>query len=257
MTRATHTPDAYASGGFYFVSRCGMLATDSLSRYDAKEMQMASSETRYTAEKGRIELLMEQGIDLVHRKMIVGVPYLESNTDGYVEFPLAANFFTGLHALEHLYEPPDDGPEVEDIEIEFMNYGGDLMLSLAIYDRLMRASVPVNIHVYGPCQSGGSLILQAAAKRYISQNTAMMLHYGFTGDEGTSDPRRLQEAVRHHNYLMDTLVRIYLARCNRARLSEKRLRDDIMRIESYFDAETCVKLGLADEIIKPTVRFKR
>lgn len=200
---------------------------------------------------------MEQGIDLVQRKMIVGIPYIDSNTDGYVEFPLAANFFTGLHALEHLYEAEDDMPEVEDIEIEFMNYGGDLMLSLAIYDRLMRSTVPITMHVYGPCQSGGSLILQAATKRYISRNTAMMLHYGFTGDEGTSDPRRLQEAVRHHNDLMDTLVRIYLSRCNRTRLTEKRLRDDIMRIESYFDAETCVRLGLADEIIEPTVKFRK
>lgn len=214
-----------------------------------------SSQGTFTSEKGRIELLMEQGIDLVHRKMIVGVPYLESNIDGHVEFPLAANFFTGLHVLEHAYEPPPGEPEVEDIEIEFMNYGGDLMLSLGIYDRLMHVSVPVNMYVYGPCQSGGSLILQAATKRYISRNTALMLHYGFTVDEGTSDPRRLEESVRHHKHLMNTLVRIYLSRCNRTRLTEKRLRNSIMRIESYFEAEKCIELGLADEIIEPVVKF--
>lgn len=216
---------------------------------------MASQGT-FTSEKGRIELLMEQGIDLVHRKMIVGVSYMECNIDGGVEFPLAANFLTGLHVLEHLYEPPPGEPGVEDIEIEFMSYGGDLMLSLAIYDRLMRVSVPVNIYVYGPCESGGSLILQAATKRYISQNAALMLHYGFTGDEGTSDPRRLKESVRHHKHLMDTLVNIYLRRCNRALLTKKRLRDSIMRIESYFDARKCIELGLADEIIEPVVKFE-
>ena len=211
----------------------------------------------FTSEKGRIELLLDQGIDLVQRKMIIGVSYMESNTNGCVEFPLAANFFTGLHALEHLYEPPDGEPEVEDIEIEFMNYGGDLMLSLAIYDRLMRSSVPINIYVYGPCESGGSLILQAATRRYISQNAAMMLHYGFTGDEGTSDPKRVQELARHHTRLMERLIDIYYSRCNHKRLTKKQLRDTIMRIESYFDAETCAKLGLADEIIKPTTRFRK
>ncbi|MDP1689875.1 MAG: ATP-dependent Clp protease proteolytic subunit [bacterium] len=213
------------------------------------------SEITYGPEEGRFKMLMEKGIDLVHRKMIVGIPYIESNTDGYVEFPLAANFFTGLHALEHLYEAEEGEPEVEDIEIEFISYGGDLKLSLGIYDRLMRVKVPVNIYVYGPCESGGSLILQAAAKRYISRNTTLMLHYGFTGDEGTSDPARLREAMRHHEQLMDMLVGIYLSRCNRDRLTEKQLRDDIMRIESYFDAEKCVELGLADEIIEPTVKF--
>lgn len=217
---------------------------------------MSSQENTFTSQKGRIELLMEQGIDLVQRKMIVGVPYLESNTDGYVEFPLAANFFTGLHALEHLYEEPDDGsPEVEDIEIEFMNYGGDLMLSLAIYDRLMRSTVPITMHVYGPCQSGGSLILQAATKRCISRNTAMMLHYGYTGDEGTSDPKRVRELLRHHEQLMEGVVDIYYSRCNHSLLTKEKFRDDIMRIESYYEAERCIELGLADEIIQPAVHF--
>ena len=218
---------------------------------------MESFEGMFTSGKGRAELWMEKGIDLIHRKMIVGVPHMESNAEGFVEFPLATNFFTGLHALEHLYEPPDDGPEVPNIEIEFFSYGGDLKLSFGIYDRLMRAPVPVNIYMYGPCESGGSLILQAATRRYISRNTTMMLHYGFTGDDGTSDPKRLKEAVRHHNQLMKMLMHIYYARCNRKLLTKKQLRDDIMRIESYFDAKTCIKLGLADEIIKPIVNFKR
>lgn len=198
---------------------------------------------------------MEQGIDLVQRKMIVGIPYIDSNSDGYVEFPLAANFFSGLHALEHLYEVQEGMPEVEDIEIEFMNYGGDLMLSLAIYDRLMRSTVPITMHVYGPCESGGSLILQAATKRCISRHTAMMLHYGYTGDEGTSDPKRVKELVRHHEQLMERVVGIYYSRCNRAYLTREKLEDDVMRIESYFDAERCIELGLADEIMQPTVHF--
>ncbi len=217
---------------------------------------MESFEGMFTSGKGRAELWMEKGIDLIHRKMIVGIPQMDINAEGYVEFPLAANFFTGLHALEHLYEPPDDGsPEAPNIEIEFFSYGGDLKLSLGIYDRLMRASVPVNIYMYGPCESGGSLILQAATRRYISRNTTMMLHYGFTGDEGTSDPRRVKELTRHHNQLMNMLVHIYYARCNHTLLSKKRLQKDIMTIESYFDAKKCIKYGLADEIIKPVVKF--
>ncbi|MCR4333919.1 MAG: ATP-dependent Clp protease proteolytic subunit [Patescibacteria group bacterium] len=218
----------------------------------------SQAENTFTSQKGRIELLMEQGIALVQRRMVVGVPYLESNIDGYAEFPLAANFFTGLHALEHLYEEPDDGsPEVEDIEIDFMNYGGDLMLSLAIYDRLRMVKVPVNIYVYGPYQSGGSLILQATTKRYLSQNSALMLHYGYTGDEGNSDPKRLEEALRHHKYLMERMIDIYYSRCNHTLLTKEKFRDDIMRIESYFEAEKCIELGLADEILEPTVKFKR
>ncbi len=219
---------------------------------------MAFPEELFGTGKSRAELWMEKGIDLVQRKMVVGIPHMESNAEGFVDFPLAANFFTGLHALEHLYEPPDDGsPEVPNIDIEFFSYGGDLKLSFGIYDRLMSATVPINIYMFGPCESGGSLILQAAARRYISRNTTMMLHYGFTGDEGSSDPIRVKEVTRHHNQLMKMLVRIYYARCNRKKLTKKQLEDDVMRIESYFSAKKCIELGLADEIIKPTVKFKR
>lgn len=196
--------------------------------------------------------VMETGIDMVHRKMIVGIPFMEHNTDNDVGFPLAANFFAGLHILEHLYMPQSGEPPREHIDIEFMSYGGDLYTSLGIYDRMVMTSVPIHMYVYGPCMSGGSIILQAATRRLISQHSRLMIHYGFSSDEGTSDPKRRKEELRAHIALMKTMQNIIYSRCNKSVLKERRLAE-LLRIETYIDAETCVKYGLADEIIEPEI----
>ncbi len=201
----------------------------------------------------RATLLMERGIDLGRRKMIVGVPYISNNSESDVGFPLVANFFTGLHALEHFYEPKAGETPREHIDIEFVSYGGDLHASFGIFDRITMVSVPVHIYVYGPCMSAGSLILQAATKRFMSPKSSLMLHYGFTADEGTSDPKRLEEVLRYHKKLMDTLVSIYLSSCNKNILTEEILRNKILPIETYLDAESCLKYGLTDEIIEPVI----
>jgi ATP-dependent protease ClpP protease subunit len=99
--------------------------------------------------------------------------------------------------------------------------------------------------------SGGSIILQAAAKRLISPNSRLMLHYGFTWDEGTSDPRRLRENLREHEQTMDTLVNIYYSRGKTAKLTKRMLRERILPVETYFNAQQCIEYGLADEIIEP------
>ena len=54
------------------------------------ENRMASVKRTEAVE--RAVFLLEKGIDLVNRRMIVGIPYMEHNTDSEVSFSLAANF---------------------------------------------------------------------------------------------------------------------------------------------------------------------
>lgn len=237
----------------------------------------------------RLDQLLDKGINLDNRSMIVGIPYMEHNTTNDVEWPLAANFFTGLDALEHLYVQKPGEPPDRPIVIDLTSYGGDLYLSQGIYSRISACTVPVHIRVFGPCMSGGSLILQAADYRLMSEHSRIMLHYGFTGDEGTSDPRRRREELREHEQLMETLIGIYLSKCKnnatalaedmRARLlenlsklnpartkelesflsdadeevlAERMFREVILPIETYLDARTCLRYGLVDKIIDPS-----
>mgnify|MGYP007080365130 CR=1 FL=1 len=81
--------------------------------------------------------------------------------------------------------------------------------------------VPVHINIYGPCMSGGSIILQVAKKRRISQNSRVTGHYGFTEDEGTSNPKRLGSLYKEHKQLTLRVVDIYLLKAKKVWLIDK------------------------------------
>lgn len=208
------------------------------------------NKVKHTEAMSRTATLFSLGINLHRRSMIIGVPYMEHNVDNDVSFPMAVNFFAGLQSLEEEYVPEDASNPKKHIDIQFLSYGGDVYTSFGIYDRMIQCSVPIHMHVYGACFSGGSLILQAADKRYISNNSRLMLHYGFTSDEGTSDPERLEEYLREHKATMERLVDIYHSRGKATKLTKRKIRD-ILRIETYLDAKKCIEYGLADEIIEP------
>lgn len=195
---------------------------------------MVTSKVRQVEALDRTTFFLEKGIDLVGRRMIVGVPYMEHNTENDVSFPLAANFFTGLYALENFYVPGVGKPIKEHIDIEFMSYGGDVYTSLSVYDRLVTSSCKIHMSVYGPCMSGGSIILQASDRRFISDNSRLMLHYGFMSDEGTSDPRRICEMLREDEHAMNVLVNIYYSRGRAKKLTKRMLKEKILPYETFF-----------------------
>lgn len=233
----------------------------------------------------RTEILMTRGVDLYNRKLVVGIPYMEHNPDADVSFALAANVLTGLDALETMYLPKPGEEPLQHITIDLTSYGGDLYHSLGIFNRIRACTVPVHVRVFGPCMSGGSLILQAAERRLLYPSSRMMIHYGFTADEGTSNPNRLREVLREHDSLMDHMVEIYLERADQAELAkdmrlrlqkdleevgctahaarkalahtdeakmaESMLRRVLLPIESYLDASDAVRYGFADEMVTP------
>ena len=227
-----------------------------------------------------IESLIKTGIDLPGRRLLLGAQVSTENPDLDVNAQLALNVRVGMYALETMYFPSPGEEPKEHIDVEIVSYGGDLYHALGIYDRIAMSPCPVHIHVSGPCMSGGALILQAGTKRLISPHSRLMLHYGFTWDEGTSDPRRIAESLREHEELMSRCVAIFLSRSNQEelakdmviqlrkemegcsiqsitgiarqlgtrRLAERMMRSTIMPIESYFDAKECKRLGFVDDI---------
>jgi ATP-dependent protease ClpP protease subunit len=235
------------------------------------------------------EMLMARGVDLVNRRLVLGTSRLENNLGGEVNFALQIEALTAFEVLETNYAPEPGRPAKEHIDVLLTSFGGDLYHSLAIFDRIQQSTVPVHIHVFGPCMSGGSLILQAGTKRILYPSSRLMIHYGFTGDEGTSNPTRMEEVVREHRELMDRLVEIYWGTCNREELAsdmrdhlrdyltkvgcarasvvrmlqrapvdslaEAMLRHKLLPVESYLNADAAVRYGLADEVVLPGSRL--
>lgn len=70
-------------------------------------------------------------------------------------------------------------PEIKSIMLVLSTFGGGSYSSLAIFDACRLSVKPVNTLVIGPCHSAGAFLLKVGQKRYLSQNSTIIIHLLF------------------------------------------------------------------------------
>jgi ATP-dependent Clp endopeptidase proteolytic subunit ClpP len=132
------------------------------------------------------------------------------------------------------------------IEIMFNSPGGSITDGLALYDYLRFLSGRGNTITtvgLGMVASMGAVLLQAGDRRIVGRNTHLLIHEPSSGAIGkVSDIRDKEKFVAG---LWDKLVAILAERSN---LTGDEIRERSDRRDWWFDAETAVELGFADEI---------
>lgn len=175
--------------------------------------------------------------------------YLGSNHDDPdsgetgVDSQMTQKVIKALHIL-------DNTPEAnQPISIIMNNPGGDVYHGLAIYDAIKNCQNQVKITVYGYCMSMGSVIMQAADERVMSENSRVMLHYGENGYHGHSKDfiRQAQEAVKLNNLVENIYyqkIKEKKAKFTKAKLAE------ILNFDTYLSPKQALELGLIDRILE-------
>lgn len=97
------------------------------------------------------------------------------------------------------------------IKVRAMSPGGCYYSGFMIYDAIRTSVAPVDYYCYGLAASMGSIIPQAARKRYISQNACFMVHRISSYDEG--DILRLKSGIDFTKKQMDKMFLLYAERC--------------------------------------------
>jgi ATP-dependent Clp protease protease subunit len=82
-----------------------------------------------------------------------------------------------------------------------------------------------------------------AEKRYIHRNSFMLIHQLSSGMWGKFE--ELKDSIENCEILMQTIRDIY---GKHTQIPKKKL-DEILKRDLWFDADTCLKYGLVDEII--------
>lgn len=136
----------------------------------------------------------------------------------------------------------------EQIDIIMNTAGGDVYHGLGIYDLISNHPGMVTIKCFGRVMSMGSIILQAADVRQMSENATMLIHYGTDAFVGhTKDAERAAKESQRVCRLMEDIllskIKSKQKRFTRAKLQE------MMKFDTYLTAEEALKLGLIDEII--------
>jgi ATP-dependent protease ClpP protease subunit len=143
-----------------------------------------------------------------------------------------------LVAISHNY-----GVATPSINLHINSYGGSVFAGLSSVDSILDASCPTNSIVEGCAASAATIMSVVADKRYMRENSFMLIHQLSSGMWGKYE--ELKDDMRNNELLMETIKSIY---AKHTEIPKKKL-SDILKHDLWFDAKTCLEYGLVDEIL--------
>jgi len=192
--------------------------------------------------KDDIDRFFDYDIHLPTKTLYLGsANYSDEHGETGTDHLMAEMAIKGLHLLD---KTKPDSP----LTIVMNNPGGDEYHGLAIYDAIKMCTSEVHIKVLGHAMSMGSIILQAADWRIMTENSRMMLHYGTWGhnDHTLNVYKWAEEGKKFDKWMED----LYLEKIHQKKptYTRKKLQTEIS-FDKFLTAAEAVDMGLADEVL--------
>ena len=165
--------------------------------------------------------------------------YSGVNRDSVVELnkkigEIESRSLTLAHSLD--IDPPP-------IKIYINSGGGSITAGISSMDTILRGKVPIYTYIDGFCASAATFLSVVGVKRYMSRNSYMLIHQLSTNFWGKYS--EFEDEKQNLDLMMATIKNVYK---KYTIVSMKKL-DEILKHDLLWNAETCLKYGLIDEII--------
>ena len=121
--------------------------------------------------------------------------------------------------------------------------GGSITAGISSMDTILRCKVPVHTYVDGFCASAATFMSVVGSYRFMSRHSYMLIHQLSTNFWGKYS--EFEDEKQNLDLMMETIKRVYK---EYTKVPEKKL-DEILKHDLMWDAETCLKYGLIDNII--------
>lgn len=121
--------------------------------------------------------------------------------------------------------------------------GGLVTDSFLGIDSIRQSRVPIYTVVDGIANSGGTLLSLAGKKRFINENSTMLIHQLSGASWGTY--RQMEDEYINSKLSMEKIQKYYE---ENTKLSAKQIKR-LLNHDLDLDAKKCLKYGLVDEII--------
>jgi ATP-dependent Clp endopeptidase proteolytic subunit ClpP len=130
------------------------------------------------------------------------------------------------------------------IRLHINSPGGSLLDGFAAVDYIRNCKAPVHTVIDGSAASAATLMsVVATGKRYINKHGFMLIHQLSSGLWGKFEDQI--DDMKNSELFMKTIYELYK---DHTKIPEKTLKE-ILKRDLWFDAKTCIKYGLADEIL--------
>lgn len=141
----------------------------------------------------------------------------------------------------------DDSCEIkitaQPIKLHITTYGGTVYDVFTVIDTIKNMKVDVHTICKGIVASAGTLLSLAGKKRYITENSYMLIHEIRSGMWGKFS--ELKEEYENVTELMEHLKKYYL---KNTKMTEEEIIEQL-RKDTMWNAQTCLEKGLVDEIL--------
>ena len=142
---------------------------------------------------------------------------------------------TLCHTLD-LDQPPT-------IKIYINSGGGSVVSGISSMDTILRCKVPIHTYVDGFCASAATFMSVVGSYRFMSRNSYMLIHQLSTQFWGKYS--EFEDEKQNIDLMMKTIKDVYK---EYTKVPEKKI-DEILKHDLLWDAKTCLKYGLIDEIV--------
>lgn len=146
-------------------------------------------------------------------------------------------------SLALLQQATTFGIDPPNIYLHINSYGGYILDGLAGLDAIRTSKVPVITVVDGACASAATFLSVVGTRRLINKHSFMLIHQLSGMAWGTYE--QMKDNLENSRRFMDIIKSIYL---EFTKVPEKII-NEILKRDLWFDAKTCLKYGLVDEII--------
>lgn len=133
--------------------------------------------------------------------------------------------------------------ELAPIYLHVNSHGGGVSHGLSAMDNIESTRSEVITIVDGMVASAATFLTLAGNVRYITKNSSMLIHQLSAVFWGTYE--EFSDNKKNLDVLMKQIKNIYL---EKTKIPEKKL-NEMLKHDLYFNAKTCLKYGLVDEII--------
>ena len=170
--------------------------------------------------------------------------------DNGINFKVATKFMKKLHDAEKTAD--------NKIIAHTSTIGGEWADGMSIFDNILYSSLPVYMIGHGCLCSMGTIILQAAHKRYLMPDCDIMVHFGDLTLSGHQVS--VESGTKYYVKVKNQMIDIYTDKCMKGKFFKERsytrstTKSYIKRklesnVDWYMTPEEAVDFGFADKVL--------
>ena len=136
------------------------------------------------------------------------------------------------------------GCESPPMRLFINSYGGSIFAGFSIMDTIKNSKTPVHSFIDGSAASAATLISVVAHKRFIFENSFMLIHQLSSMMWGNYET--MKDEMENLDLIMDRVKKIYKEHTS---MSTRQIAA-VLKKDKWFEASLCLELGLVDEIVE-------